>query len=60
MGEFSMVYKKMSALLWLRVYNHDFGLYLVQLHKVCLDIPDALLAICFRHVSCDMQISQIS
>ena len=57
---FSRVYKKMSALLWLRVYNHDFGLYLVQLHKVCLDIPDALLTICFRHVSCDMQISQIS
>ena len=56
----NMVYKKMSALLWLRVYNHDFGLYLVQLHKVCLDIPDALLTICFRHVSCDMQISQIS
>ena len=50
----------MSALLWLRVYNHDFGLYLVQLHKVCLDIPDALLTICFRHVSCDMQFSQIS
>ena len=24
--EFSMVYKKMSALIWLRVYNHDFGL----------------------------------
>ena len=24
-GEFSIVYKKMSALLWLRVYNHDFG-----------------------------------
>ena len=23
-GEFSIVYKKMSALLWLRVYNHDF------------------------------------
>ena len=50
----------MSTLLWLRVYNHDFGLYLVQLHKVCLDIPDALLTIRFRHVSCDMQISQIS
>ena len=60
MSEFSVVYKKMSALLWLRVYNHDFGLYLVQLHKVCLDIPDALLTIRFRHVSCDMQISQIS
>ena len=38
----------MSALLWL----------IVQLHKVCLDIPDALLNICFTHVSCDMQISQ--
>ena len=25
-GEFSIVYKKMRALLWLRVYNHDFGL----------------------------------
>ena len=25
-GEFSMVYKKMSVLIWLRVYNHDFGL----------------------------------
>ena len=25
-GEFSIVYKKISALLWLRVYNHDFGL----------------------------------
>ena len=24
-GEFYIVYKKMSALLWLRVYNHDFG-----------------------------------
>ena len=46
--------KKMSALLWLRIYNHDFGLYLVQLHKVCLDIPDALLTICFRRESCDM------
>ena len=58
MGEFSVVYKKMSALLWPRVYNHDFGLYLVQLHKVCLDIPDALLNIFFTHVSCNMQISQ--
>ena len=60
MGEFSVVYKKISALLWLRVYNHDFGLYLVQLHKVCLDIPDALLTICFTRLSCDMQISQTS
>ena len=25
-GEFSMVYKKMSALMWLGAYNHDFGL----------------------------------
>ena len=25
-GEFSMVYKKMSALMWLRAFNHDFGL----------------------------------
>ena len=25
-GEFSMVYKKMSVLIWLRVYNHDLGL----------------------------------
>ena len=25
-GEFSMVYRKMSALMWLRVYNHDYGL----------------------------------
>ena len=25
-SEFSMVYKKMSAFLWLRVYNHDFSL----------------------------------
>ena len=24
--EFSMVYKKMNVLIWLRVYNHDFGL----------------------------------
>ena len=29
--------KNMSALIWLRVYNHDFGLYLVQLYKVCLE-----------------------
>ena len=25
-GEFSMVNKKMSALMWLGAYNHDFGL----------------------------------
>ena len=25
-GEFYIVYLKMIALLWLRVYNHDFGL----------------------------------
>ena len=50
----------MSALLLLRVYNHDVGLLLVQVHKVCLDIPDALLTICFMNVSCDVQISQIS
>ena len=25
-GEFPMVYKKMSALIWLRAYNHDFEL----------------------------------
>ena len=25
-GEFSMVYRKMSALMRLRVYNHDYGL----------------------------------
>ena len=48
MGEFSMVYKKLGALLWLRVY------------KVCLDIPDVLLTIRFRRMFCDMQISQIS
>ena len=53
-GEFSIVYKKMSALPWLRVYNHDFGLQLVQFHKVCLDIPDALLTICFKHLFCDV------
>ena len=53
MGEFSMAYKKISALLWLRVYNHDFGLYLVQLHKVCLfrmrfslSVSGACLVIC--------------
>ena len=36
----------MSALLWLRVYNHDFDLQLVQLHKVCLDIQDVFLTFC--------------
>ena len=36
-GEFSMVYKNMSALIWLKVYNHDFGLQRVQLYKVCLE-----------------------
>ena len=25
-GEFSMVYKKMTALMWLRAHNNDFGL----------------------------------
>ena len=25
-GEFSMVYKKMSVLIWLRAYSYDFGL----------------------------------
>ena len=25
-GEFSMVYKNMSALIWLRVFNHNFSL----------------------------------
>ena len=25
-GEFSMVYRKMSALMWLRAYNYDFSL----------------------------------
>ena len=59
-GEFSIVYKQMRTLLWLRVYNHDFGFKLVQLHKVCLDILDALLTIFFTRVSCDMQISQTS
>ena len=52
-GECSMVYRKMSALVWLRVYNHDFGLWLVQLYKNCLSI----LTFCFTSVSCDMQIS---
>ena len=31
------VYKNMSALIWLRVVNHNFGLQLVQLNKVCLE-----------------------
>ena len=25
-GECSIVYREMSALVWLSVYNHDFGL----------------------------------
>ena len=38
-GEFSMVHiKKMSALIWLRVYNHDFGSYLVQLYQGLLRV----------------------
>ena len=32
-AEFTTVYKKMSALVWNRVYNHDFGLLLVQLYN---------------------------
>ena len=35
--EFPIVYKKMSALVWNRVCNHDFGLLLVQLYKFCLE-----------------------
>ena len=38
-GEFSMAYKNMSALVWRKVYNHDFALNLVRLNKVCLHIP---------------------
>ena len=49
--------KNMSALIWLWVYNHYFGLQLGQLHKVCLNIPDALVTFWFTRVSCDMQIS---
>ena len=35
--EFSVVYKKMCALMGLKVYNHDLGLQLVQLYKVCFE-----------------------
>ena len=38
-GEFSTAYKNMSALVWRKVYNHDFALNLVRLNKVCLHIP---------------------
>ena len=55
-GEFSMAYKKMSSVMWLRVYNHNFDLWF-QLHMVCLDILNAVLTFCFTHVSSDMQIS---
>ena len=44
-AEFSMAYKKMSALIWLWVYNHDFDLQLDQIHKICLDIWDVLLCL---------------
>ena len=36
-AEFPILYKKMSALVWNRVYNHDFGLLPVQLYKFCLE-----------------------
>ena len=39
--------------MWLRAYNHDFGLYLVQLYKVYLE--DSGYAFVSR-ASCDMQI----
>ena len=45
--------KKMSALQWLRVYNHDF-----VTTKVCLDIPDGLLTNCFKRLSCDVSLGK--
>ena len=53
----SQWYIKMCALMWLRVYNDDLGLQLVQLYWFVLNIPDTLLTFCFIQVSCDMQIS---
>ena len=44
----------MSALQWLRVYNHDF----VTTVKVCLDILDGLLTNCFKRLSCDVSLGK--
>ena len=40
--------------MWLRAYNHDFGLFLVQLYKVCLEYSGNAFVL---RASCDMQIS---
>ena len=53
-GEFSILYKKVSALIWLRAYNHDFGLSLVELYKFCLEYSGYAFV---SRASCDMQIS---
>ena len=52
-AEFPTVYKKMSALVCNRVYNHDFGLLLVQLYlfrvfrmRFSLSVSRACLVIC--------------
>ena len=46
--------KKMSALIWITAYNHNFGLYLVQLYKFCLEYSGYAFV---SRASCDMQIS---
>ena len=44
----------MSALIWLRVYNHDLGLQLVQLYKVCLEYSGYASHFCFMQISYEM------